>query len=108
MNCVRPIMQGDSYFIPIKIKVNGEKIDIEKVSKIQFVFGNLTKFFGTDSEVAYNATEDLFFFPLTQEETFGFQGPQDLQVRVKFTDDTVVGRVYGKVDVMFGNTTEVI
>lgn len=104
MLCVRPILQGDSYYIPIRIKVNGEYINIEEVQKVEFSFGSLRKYY--EGDVTYDGKN--FLFPLTQEETINFQGSQQLEVRVKFTDDTVVGKLFGKVEVMYGLSTEVL
>lgn len=104
MSCVKPILQGDSYYIPIKLKVNGEYINIDDVQRIEFSFGSLKKYY--EGDVEYDG--ESFLFPLSQEETIAFQGPQQLEVRVKFTDDTVVGKLYGKVEVMYGLSTEVI
>lgn len=104
MNCVKPILQGDSYFIGIRIKVNGEPIDVSEVKKIEFTLGSLKKYY--DEDVKYD--DQTFLFPLSQQETFDFQGPQILEVRVKFDDDSVVGKLYGKVNVMYGISSEVI
>lgn len=106
MGCVRPILQGDSYLVPIKLKIDGQYINLEDVKKIEFTFGDLKKYY--TGEITYDENSNSFLFPLSQEETIAFQGPQQLEVRVKFIDDTVVGRLYGKVEVMYGASVEVL
>ena len=104
MGCVRPILQGDSYFIGIRIKVNGEPINIDEVKKIEFTLGSLKKYY--DEDVKYDG--ENFLFPLSQQETINLQGPQIFEVRVKFNDNFVVGKLYGEVNVMYGSSNEVI
>lgn len=104
MGCVRPILQGDSYFIGIRIKVNGEPINIDEVKKIEFTLGSLKKYY--DGDVKYDG--ENFLFLLSQQETISLQGPQIFEVRVKFNDNSVVGKLYGEVNVMYGSSNEVI
>ena len=45
MSCKNIIMQGDQYQVPFHITINNEDINLEEVSSIQFVIGNLIKYY---------------------------------------------------------------
>lgn len=84
------IKQGDQYLIPISITSDGEPLDIENVEIVEIALGNLIKKYPT--EISYDSEEEIFMFPVLQTETFAFRsGLIKMDVRVKFTNGTVIG-----------------
>jgi hypothetical protein len=93
--------EGNTYVLQIPLTVNGEDIDINNVSIVEFMFENIRKIYGTYIEgneeiagdVTYNSEEKCFEVPLSQEETFSLteNGIIKYQARVKFTDNSVSG-----------------
>lgn len=106
-NCnIFPLMQGDQYYISFKIKKDGKYLDISEVEKIQFVIGDLIKYYGNEEKVIFNEETNLFYFPLSEKESFELQGPQLVQVRIKFTNGDIIGKKYGTVNVQYAYKKE--
>ena len=86
------IKQGDQYSIPITIRLNGQPIDIDEVSEVEFCVGDSIRK-TWPQEVQYSADDSCFYLPLTQAETFAFPANSSvfLDVRVKFVGGNVVG-----------------
>ena len=108
MSCKHVIMQGDNLFLAFNVTINDEPLDIETIDTIEFVVGELTKYYRTDGEVIYDEDSGVFLFPLSQEETFNFHGSQKIQVRIKTTDGHVIGKVIGNIDVVYSLSKEVL
>ena len=108
MSCKNIIMQGDQYQVPFHITINNEDINLEEVSSIQFVIGDLIKYYKKDNTgtVIYNAEDKNFYFPISQEESLNLEGSQDSQVRVKFVNGIIQGKKIGNIDLMFSLTKE--
>ena len=87
------ISEGNTYVLEIPLTVNEEELDINDVSVVEFMFGNLRKVYGEEGDVTYDTYEKCFKVPLSQEETFALKGKNiiDYQARVKFKDDSVSG-----------------
>lgn len=82
------MMQGDAYKLPFAVTNNGVTVVPDMVSTIEFTIGTLTRNY--PDTVTYK--DGWYLFPLTQEETFALAAKkQPYQVRVKFTDGSVVG-----------------
>lgn len=81
------IMQGNTYRLPVRLKMNGEHLTDENVQLVEFSFGkNIVKSY--PEEVKFE--EDAFVLPLTQEETFSLSsGSVSYQIRVLFPDGSV-------------------
>lgn len=62
--------QGDQYSFILKMEVGGNPIDIEGIELIEFTIGSLSK--NWPLQVTYDKDKKLFYFPVTQEETFKF------------------------------------
>lgn len=101
MSCNPIIMQGDSYYLSFNITVNNEEIDLSTINSIQFVVGDLIKYYNNDDtgEVTYNDETKTFLFPLSQQETFNITGTVESQIRIKFTDNTIVGKYLGSINI---------
>lgn len=84
------ILQGDAYALPFTIKdKNGIYLTDELVDTIEFSIGTLTKYY--PSSIGYESSK--FYFPLSQEESLALTSAlTPIQVRVKLTDGTVVGK----------------
>ena len=73
-------MQGDAFYLPLR----GTGFAVEDVALIEFVIGPLRKTY--PGEVGYDEGNELFLFPLSQQETYPLSGPIMGQARVKFKD----------------------
>lgn len=100
MSCKPMVMQGDQYYLPFKIKLDGEYIDVDNIELIEFVVGPLVKSF--PEEVKYNSENEMFLFYLTEEETLKLSGFPEIQIRIKDNDGYVYGKKYGKIDIQYG------
>lgn len=81
--------QGDSYYLPIIITMNGSDLDFDLISQIEFAVGDLLKSY--PDEVTYNAATKTFLFPLSQSETFAMPaGKVGVQTRVKHQAGDVI------------------
>lgn len=110
MICPKIIMQGDQYLLPVTIKYNGDNIDISKVSIIQLMIGNLIKYYKSDGigEITYNEDKKEFYFPLSQEETFAMEGPQEAEIRIKFENEEIRGNNIGVISLGYSKIKEEI
>lgn len=81
------IMQGNTYRLPVRLKMKGEHLTDENVKLVEFSFGkNIVKNYPKD--VTFE--EGAFVLPLTQEETFSLSpGSVSYHIRVLFPDGTV-------------------
>lgn len=104
------IMQGDQYSIAIKIKQNGNDINIENVVTIQILIGDLVKHWRNDGtgEVIYDENTHEFLYPVLQEETFAMEGDQDIQIRIRFTNGEIKGTPIGTISINYTKTKESI
>ena len=110
MECNNPIMQGDEYGIGFTIEQDNEGtlLDIANVDAIQFTVDTLVKYYKSDGtgEVSYIETSNQFQFPLSQEETFKFEGDIECQIRIKFKNGKIVGKKIGTLDLQYSSTEE--
>ena len=85
--------QGNTYILDIPLTINGEDIDINDISLVEFMFENIRKTYGDEGDVTYDTDEKCFKVPLSQEETFALTENNIIkyQARVKFTDNSVNG-----------------
>jgi hypothetical protein len=79
--------QGNTYNLPIRLKLKGVPLRSEDVKRVEFAFGKIIKMYPEDVEF----TDDAFVVPFTQEETFSFNPDKNLkyQARVVFPDGRV-------------------
>lgn len=112
MDCNNPIMQGDEYGIGFTIEQdnNGTPLDVTSVDIIQFTVDTLVKYYREDGsgQVDYNSETNTFQFPLSQEETFGFSGDIECQIRIKFKNGKIVGKQIGSLELQYSLTEEAI
>ena len=86
------LMQGNTYRLPIRIKMNGEYLTGDDVSRVEFAVGQLLKCY--PETVRYE--NGAFVLPLSQEDTFALSGWLRYQIRVLFPDGSVkASRVNG-------------
>jgi hypothetical protein len=92
------IKQGDSYALPIKLKIDGDPLNPADAEEVEFVIGGLRKLYtGAKQDMGpnvvwYDLTDSTFMFPLTQDETFAWEtGVIDMDIRIKFVGGDVEG-----------------
>lgn len=100
------ILQGDSFYIPFEITVDGvEQVTEDDIEKVEIAVGDLVKYY--PEEISF--MDGRFLFHLSQEETFSMsEGPLEVQVRVKFATGNTVGQKVGPIDVRKSITSEVL
>lgn len=89
--------QGDQYSFILKMEVGGNPIDMEGIELIEFTIGNLSK--NWPLQVTYDKDKKLFYFPVTQEETFKFDQYERYQARIKYIDGNVYGTPVNKINI---------
>lgn len=88
------IMQGDSYPIPVEITQDGIAITPELVEEVEITIGTAVRKTYTGGGIAYE--EGMWYFRLTQEESFTLSGSDEVVVRVKYPQtNNVVGAKVG-------------
>lgn len=85
------MMQGDAYLLGISILNNaGSAVTPADVEDVEITIGHLKKKY-SDAAISYSG--GLWFFPLTQRETFGcLPAAPKAQVRVKWANGVIEGK----------------
>lgn len=85
--------EGNTYALEIPLTIDGEDIDINDVSIVEFMFEDIRKIYGDGGDVTYDNDLKCFIVPLSQKETFALTENSIIkyQARVKFTDNSVNG-----------------
>lgn len=86
---------GDQYYLRVEILSDGELLNTDNVSEVEITIADLIKTAiktstGFTGDVIYDPNEKLFLFPLTQEESFCLPKKTEVQVRIKYQDNSVV------------------
>lgn len=87
------IKQGDAYSLRVPLTLNDERVtesDLDVIHCVEFMLGDsVRKVWPDDGEFA----DDVFYVPLTQEETFDLDEGTSVEfdVRVHFIGGAVVG-----------------
>lgn len=91
------IYQGNTYKLPIKLKISGKSIVADDVKKVEFAFGDVIKTYPEQATFK----DETFIVPLTQEDTFSLDETEKAfyQVRVYFNDTSVKCTVPKKIEV---------
>lgn len=91
------MLQGDSYKIPFNITFSDTAITPTDISDVEIAIGRYIKTYA-NNEVTYE--DSVWYFPVSQEETFAFSGQkQSVQVRVLFPSGDVYGISLGTLKV---------
>lgn len=99
------VYQGNTYNIPIKLKINGEVISETDIKTVEFTFGKIRKVY--PDEVQFK--DGCFIVPLTQEDTFSLsEGADKYQTRVMFNDKNVKCTGTGSMTVRASLSREVL
>lgn len=89
------IKKGDAYPLPVVVKLNGQVIDdgtLYAVEIVELSLQDLTKEWKADGSGEVTYENGVFYFPLSQQETFNLRaGKIKLDVRVKTIDRWVQG-----------------
>jgi hypothetical protein len=101
------ILQGDSYPIPVEIKQDGIPVIPEIVEEVEITIGTEVRKTYTDGGVFYE--DEMWYFLLSQEDTFSLSGGYDVLLRLKHPGSgNVVGTKIGKLSVEKADRKEVI
>lgn len=97
------LAQGNTYQLPIKIKVDNEQLTPEnaKVVEVAFECGGSQLIKNYPGEIVFE--DGVFVLPLSQEDTFALRGRCSYQVRVLLFDGNVINT-----DKINGNVSESI
>lgn len=101
------IMQGDSYPIPVEITQDGVIVTPEMVAEVEITVGKTVRKTYTSGGVFF--TENMWYFLLTQEETFSLSGGYGVVVRLKYPQvNNVVGKTAGVLTIQEIDNGEVL
>ena len=101
------MMQGDSYSLGFTVLNNaGSAVTPEDIIDVEISIGHLRKTYG-NGQIAFS--DGRWFFPLSQEETFGYW-PKALksQIRVKWKNGIVEGKEIHGVRINESTSKEVL
>ena len=100
------VMQGDQYNLKFHIVSREQTLTDDDLDVVEIVIGSLRK---TPPGVAYNADTGLWEFLLTQSDSMSLDpSPAPIQLRAKFPDGSVIGRVVGTINVIPALSKEVL
>ena len=78
------IMQGDSRRIPIEITQDNMTITPYMLADVEVCVGENVRKAYSNGDVTFDESTGFWYIRLTQEETFGMDGTQEVIVRVKY------------------------
>ena len=93
--CGANYYQGDQYSFIFKIEQCEKPIELEGIVLIEFTIGELSKQWPT--EVKYDEEQQVFLYPVTQEETFAMDDWEPYQVRIKYASGNVYASPISKI-----------
>ncbi len=76
------IMQGDSYPIPVDITQDGIPVTSDMVDEVEVTIGTSIRKTLSDGGIYFE--EGAWYFLLSQQESFGLSGTQNVIVRLKY------------------------
>ena len=92
------MMQGDQYKLSIELKdADGTFVTREEVKDMEVFFGTTRKML-SKGEIEFDPLENVFYFSLSQKETFMVRGDVSVQARVLVLSGDVVGVDLGKLN----------
>ena len=94
--------EGNQFYLEFQIvDENDNLLDINSVLKVQFTIGNLTKQYdGSNEGVIYDSANNRFKVWLTEDETFEFNDIIDVEARILFKNNTIMGTLINTLDVL--------
>lgn len=100
------IMQGDSCRVPIEISQDNVTITPYMLADVEVCVGENVRKTYSSGDVVYDDNTGHWYIRLSQEETFGMDGTQEVIVRVKYKGAPYADVVGYKAGVI--NATETI
>lgn len=85
------LQQGNTYQLPVNIKIDNERLTGEDVSHVEITFDSNGSLITKNYPEEVTFQNGAFIVPLSQEDTFALQGICRYQVRVLFPDGEVRG-----------------
>lgn len=79
--------KGNTYYLEMPVKINGETLQIENVEKVVFQIGEIRKEYPGE-DVKYE--RELFVVYLSQEDTLKLNKDIEYEVAIKFSDGQVI------------------
>lgn len=103
------IMRGDSYNIPVDIKMDGQTVTLEMVEDIEVSVGTDIQKRLSNGEV-FLGEDGVWYFRLSQEETFAMDDSCEVYVRVVYggNPNDVVGSRAGMINAQATGSSEVL
>lgn len=103
------IMQGDQVLVALTLTNDeGDIITDYGVEEVVVTIGSIEVKM-TDGDVAYDSEEEVWMFPILQEQSLAqAAGMERMQVRVKFSDGSVCGANVATVFILPAKNTEVL
>lgn len=101
------MMAGDAYSLPIKINTADGVANASTFIDVEVCVGHVRKTL-YDGDISFDAEQNVFLVPLTQEETFSLRGRAKINVRCKLPGGNVIGVDLGTVDFAPSLSKEVI
>lgn len=85
------LTRGSTYNLKVPLTRDKINIDIDLVDKVEFMFQDVRKLYGSDGDVTYDNENKVFVIPLSQNETFKLteEGKIPYQARIKYKDAEV-------------------
>lgn len=101
------MMQGDSYYLSIRLKNNaGQPITPLDVEDVEVTIGRRTKSY-KNGKILFE--DGLWFYPVTQAESFEFRPMKaNAQVRVKWNGGVIEGQELTGIRVQESSSKEVL
>lgn len=81
------LKKGNTYYLEMPVKINGEPLQIENVEKVVFQIGEIRKEYPNE-DVKYE--RELFVVYLSQEDTLKLNKDIEYEVAIKFLDGQVI------------------
>lgn len=103
---MKAIMQGDQYKIGFRFKQNDSYLTPTELSDVRIMVGDTVK---TYSGLEVTNTDEWWYYPITQDETYGIAGNSvRVQVRIVFNTGDVIGKQIGKLRIVQSRDKEVV
>lgn len=102
------MMQGDSWPLEFKLKLNGQVLSAETVEKVELSVDGLHKIW-PNGGLEHNPETGAFAFWPTQEESFALRGQINVQARAKLKDrGMLIGFDLGTIQMINSQSKEVL
>lgn len=102
------IMQGDSYYLPIEIKIDGVYAELNDFDEIEIMIGSTIRKTLSNNSIVFDNEKKIFKVLLTQYNTLSLQGNQTIQIRAKLKTGEVIGNIIEEISIIPSLSKEVL